>query len=356
MANKSQTVLTGVLVAAVFAVAITGSYAVWNHSDPANTCARCHEIGPSHEKWLTSAHANVKCVDCHGKALSSMHSFKEKAGMVFRHFTAPHSGKAIGNEDIRMSERQILDISARCAECHRSEHAQWAAGGHSATYGEIFEDPVHNAAERPYEDCFRCHGMYYDRGLNDLMDLSGSVSGNWKIHDRRQAAKPAMPCLACHEAHTQNPVSTRSELLATPRKVHFERPERNPRTALYLRSEKTSLRSDRLTPVRMKEGNRAVKLSEDATTLLCMQCHSPNTAHQAGSMDDRTPTGVHEGLSCTACHKGHSLDTRNSCKDCHPALSNCGLDVAKMNTTFLDPASPHDIHRVSCTDCHGQKI
>ncbi len=41
---------------------------------------------------------------------------------------------------------------------------------------------------------------------------------------------------------------------------------------------------------------------------LCTQCHAPNAAHEAGSQDDRTPAGVHEGLSCIACHANHSND------------------------------------------------
>ena len=41
-----------------------------------------------------------------------------------------------------------------------------------------------------------------------------------------------------------------------------------------------------------------------------------------------------------------------SCADCHPRLSNCGLDVEKMDTTFLDPKNGHNVHTVRCLDCH----
>jgi hypothetical protein len=44
--------------------------------------------------------------------------------------------------------------------------------------------------------------------------------------------------------------------------------------------------------------------------------------------------------------------TRASCAACHPRLSNCGLDVEKMDTSFKSPESLHDIHRVACIDCH----
>ena len=73
---------------------------------------------------------------------------------------------------------------------------------------------------------------------------------------------------------------------------------------------------------------------------------------QAGSGDDRSPMGVHEGLSCLACHQKHGEGTRQSCADCHPKLSNCGIDVEKMDTTFLNPKSSRNVHTVKCLDCH----
>jgi hypothetical protein len=37
-----------------------------------------------------------------------------------------------------------------------------------------------------------------------------------------------------------------------------------------------------------------------------------------------------------------------------PRLSNCGLDVARMDTSFRNPHSRHDIHGVARIDCHDQ--
>jgi hypothetical protein len=34
-------------------------------------------------------------------------------------------------------------------------------------------------------------------------------------------------------------------------------------------------------------------------------------------------------------------------------LSNCGLEVEKMNTTYFNAASPNNIHFVACSDCHA---
>jgi hypothetical protein len=37
-------------------------------------------------------------------------------------------------------------------------------------------------------------------------------------------------------------------------------------------------------------------------------------------------------------------------------MSNCGLDVEKMDTTFKDPKSRHDIHFAKCIDCHPKGV
>jgi hypothetical protein len=66
--------------------------------------------------------------------------------------------------------------------------------------------------------------------------------------------------------------------------------------------------------------------------------------------------GVHEGISCLACHAGHNESATASCKTCHPQMSHCGLDVETMDTTFVSAKSPRNIHWVRCTDCHQHGI
>ena len=266
--------------------------------------------------------------------------------MVTTHFT---DGKS--HEDIHLTEEQVLQLAERCAECHYSEHAGWLASGHAVNYREIFMDAEHNAMEKPYWDCLRCHGMFYDGNIYDLMYLDGEPS-SWTIKDKKQESRPTIPCLACHQIHSENPVSERYVSTSDT----ATRTIRNPRTALYMRSDKMYLRSDKLTPVVMTDDNRQVNRAIDSHTLLCQQCHSPDYVHRTGSEDDRTPIGVHEGLSCTACHKVHAGDTHESCVQCHSEVSkNCKLDVRQMNTTYLSKNSSNDIHRITCTSCHEHK-
>jgi hypothetical protein len=66
--------------------------------------------------------------------------------------------------------------------------------------------------------------------------------------------------------------------------------------------------------------------------------------------------GVHEGISCVACHAQHGQTTNASCATCHPKMSNCGLDVEKMDTTFASTKSKHNVHWVKCADCHTKGV
>jgi hypothetical protein len=118
----------------------------------------------------------------------------------------------------------------------------------------------------------------------------------------------------------------------------------------------------------LSDGPRAMRISPDQRQALCYQCHAPrqpeaNTVAAAnhygpqfGSGDDRTPIGVHEGISCLACDAGHNENATASCKTCHPQMSHCGIDVEKMDTTFANAKSAHNIHWVRCTDCHQHGI
>jgi RNase P subunit RPR2 len=129
-----------------------------------------------------------------------------------------------------------------------------------------------------------------------------------------------------------------------------------PSLALFDRREQEYVSLDRLPRPEMYEGTRLVKISPDRRQTLCYQCHAPEATAQVGSGDDRTPIGVHEGLSCLACHEKHGQTTRASGSTCHPQLSNCGINVEAMDTTFKSVKSPHNVHTVKCSDCHTKGV
>jgi hypothetical protein len=335
---KSQFILvvTAIFTLSIFLV-LGGGYIYWNAAEPETTCMSCHEISPSVTAMHNSAHRDINCKACHGTALSNgLHSIKEKANMIFTHL-----GNEVQHTDIQMDEQQVLEMSDRCAGCHQMEHAGWLAGGHATTYKDIFLDSVHNSMEPPYADCFRCHGMYYEGTISDLVEPL-STNGPWRLKDESKLHDPTIPCLSCHQVHTDN-----NTLEST-----LTKKDRYPPASLFVRAGKMHIRADLMTKSQMYYEGEEVKVSDDYYQSLCLNCHAPNAFHEVGSQDDKTPIGVHEGLGCISCHEPHSNDASNSCAKCHPAISNCGMDVNMMNTSHFDPNSPNDIHFVSCADCH----
>lgn len=340
-----------VLFSILVIVGLFAGYSSWNSTHPENTCARCHEINPSFHSWQASAHRNISCVECHGTALSNgLHSLQEKSNMVLTHLT----GKS-GGDPIRLSEEQLLETMQSCIRCHQTEYNKWLSGGHSVTYSRIFLNEAYNSIEQPYWDCLRCHGMFNEGTIYDIVEPV-SMQGPWKLLDESLADRPVIPCFACHQIHTDNdPATVNRDWNHRDNAIKERRDEtlgRNPSASLYVRADRIYMRADQLPTVQMNDGVNTILSSEGPSQRLCQQCHAPNFRHMAGSEDDRTPRGVHEGISCTSCHELHSNNASRSCVTCHPAISNCGLDVTTMNTTFADPTSKNNIHFVACKDCH----
>jgi hypothetical protein len=323
-------------------------YVYWNNSPPGKTCGSCHEIGRSVEMFAQSAHRDLACSECHGTAISNgLHSLREKGAMVVNHVRSEFI------EDIRLTEDQGLEVMSNCKRCHSDEYAAWMSGGHSALYHDIFLDKKHNETEQINADCLRCHGMFSDVPVVDLVEPLDK-KGPWSFKVSGISEKPVIPCMACHQSHRNGRPAVRPDY-ANPDRISYSRQDTSVVVSYYYRPDRRSIPAENLPVLKLKEGERQVLVSDDITMRLCVQCHAPNARHDAGTSDDRTPRGVHEGLSCTACHENHSNNSANSCNNCHPAISNCKLDVKKMNTTYYDPESKNDIHSVKCTDCHKEE-
>lgn len=344
--KRIVTLSVGVLV--VFLIISGGGYTYWNNASPDKTCMSCHEINPSIHTWQNSAHSKISCFECHGTALENgIHSLKEKSMMIFKHL----SSEDVRNEEIRMSEEQVLATMDRCVKCHQSEFAAWKKGGHSASYADIFLDEKHNKTEQLNEDCMRCHGMFYEGKLSDLV-APIDVKGPWNLKDPKKNNHAAIPCLACHSIHTEGQFASTPDY-SNPNKIHYNRLLGNSPVDFYSRHERKHISLNDLPRPTMLLFNDTIKTPEMAAYKLCVQCHAPSVTHQVGTGDDRTPVGVHEGISCNVCHKTHSNEQRNACAKCHSAITNCKIDVTTMNTTYLSPDSPNDIHFLSCRNCHG---
>jgi hypothetical protein len=177
--------------------------------------------------------------------------------------------------------------------------------------------------------------MFFQGDITDLV-AAPAAAGSWSLRDAARATQPAIPCLACHQVHAPSGVTQTASFFDHREQAHY---------------------SASVLPVAsIYQGSRAVKVSRDPRQRVCMQCHAPDATHQLASSDDRTPAGVHEGLSCRDCHWSHTNSAKASCNACHPADSHCGIEVQKMDTTFLSTESRHNIHTVACSDCHPDGI
>ena len=345
---KKRLLITGsALLLAAALVGLLGFSVYWRTAPPDRTCSSCHEIESAREVWAESPHRDIACTGCHGTAWSSgLHSITEKVRMALAHFRRPP------RDAIRLSERHVIEAVQRCRACHAREYADWLSGGHSPTYADVFLDRKHNEREQLSESCLRCHGMFFEGTIADLV-APLSVRGPWHLVAADLVSVPAIPCMACHQMHVEGLPAVQPDY-SDPAKIAARRMPRVPRVGFYDRYERLHFAAAELPAPRLYHDGAAVPVAPDTGQRVCVQCHAPNAFHEAGSSDDRTPRGVHEGLSCGACHAPHSNDASSSCATCHPALSNCGLPVDTMNTTYYDPASPNNIHFVGCSDCHDQ--
>ncbi len=335
---------------AVMAVAGVFGASAYYSSERGQGCASCHEMAIVVSAIHGSQHRTVGCMQCHRLSLAT------RLRNIRVHLFGPMP------ETIRLRNADVVEMTMDCQSCHQKEYADWHAGPHSATYSDIFANPSQNKRQRLMDDCLRCHGMYFEGGIRDLVQPQ-DAKGPWRLVHFELADKPAIPCMACHQVHREGDVATKPPSL-----ISVAGPGADGSLAFYDRREQMHIANARLPLPALFDGTRQVNVSPDPRQGVCYQCHAPRSpdtgteaaakgwARQVGSGDDRTPMGVHEGISCLACHGGHSENARASCKNCHAQSSHGGIDVEKMDTTFASAASPHNIHWVKCADCHQHGI
>lgn len=335
--------LVGVLLGAIVVIALAPAANLYYQSKSGAGCGRCHEIEPIYETWHQSSHRKIACEACHGVGEFDLNNVSR----LWEHLRGEVP------EQIKLRQVDLPAMLERCQKCHQQEFADWQNGPHGVTYEKVFLSADFNRKKPLMDDCLRCHGAHFAGGIRDLVTPLDR-QGPWRMADAMRN-QPAIPCMACHQIHREgSPLAPQKEAKSN----EIARPS----LALYDRRTRMHIALAGLSLPAMREGDRLVKMSPDPRQALCYQCHAPTPgtfqagAFQVGSGDDRTGLGVHEGLSCLACHFKHGQKTRASCSGCHPRLSNCGLDVEKMDTTFASTKSKHNIHFVKCADCHTKGV
>jgi Cytochrome c554 and c-prime len=336
------------LLIILFAIFLLPGASLYYSYSGGRSCARCHEIWQPYRDWHESAHRNIACSECHGDVMTLDAGFHLKN---LRQLVSHLRGQI--PEQVRLKTDDVFKIEKRCEKCHRQEYAAWSSGGHSVTYSKIFLDKDHNQRTLLMDDCLRCHSMHFQGSIRDLV-TPVNTQGPWNLRDAQLSNQPALPCLTCHQMHRHGSPLSKPSVKSDDASAHQE--ISRPSVALFDRREQDYVSLDRLPLPQMQDGARTVKISPDQRQALCYQCHAPAAGGQVGTGDDRTPIGVHEGLSCLACQEKHGQTTRASCTTCHPQLSNCGINVETMDTTFKSTKSLHNVHTVKCADCHTKGV
>ena len=172
-------------------------------------------------------------------------------------------------EAIKLQDVDVPAMTSSCKSYHQHEYASWHAGPHSATYGQIFADPVHNSKRMLMDDCLRCHGSYFSGAIRDLVQPL-DAKGPWRVTPPDLADQPAMPCITCHQVHSEGaqeatPVSRISVAgVAVPDSL-----------ALYDRRETLHFVAASLSIPQLHDGASKVTVSQDPRQALCYQCHAP---------------------------------------------------------------------------------
>lgn len=337
----------GPFMAVVFAVATLFSSAMASGKEPDKSCRSCHDRLDVPHAGLASPHAGFDCQDCHRHALSP--GFHRGGKSVV---DLENKIPTLAADEIRLSEDQVFAVHKQCQSCHAAEFKQWTANRHALNYRQSFLNPAHNKMEPPINDCLRCHAMFFPGAIGDLVTPLNN-QGPWKMKSSKMARHYSMPCLSCHQVHPAAPAPAALPRYASQRPAVSQKS--SPFVGFYDRREKSFFPLSELPHPKLNAGETPVKISGDLRIRNCYQCHAPDATHGLGTSDDKTPRGVHAGLSCLDCHGAHALSARNSCAQCHPEISHCKLEVTRMDTSFRSSASKHDIHRVACQDCHPSR-
>lgn len=303
-------ILASILVAVLLLTASFSSYGTFRFAGEEQTCLQCHAQRVACDRWAGMAHSSISCCSCHDAAMDSAgHSLTRSFEL------AMHPDAAPAANHLKLSEEGMLAINKKCRDCHQEAYDRWADGGHGATYAEIFLNEKHNKTEQMADRCLVCHGMFFAGNVADLVGPL-DTKGPWKLATPAMAEWPAIPCLACHQVHG-DPYPARNPDYSDPDVLAARPQAASTAYGFFSRLGNQYFAPADLPPVTVQNSRVPVVVSADPKQRACYQCHAPNALHQIGTSDDRTPTGVHAGLSCLACHSPHGGTVDASCSGCH---------------------------------------
>ena len=241
----------------------------------------------------------------------------------------------------------------RCKSCHRQEFADWQAGPHGATFAQFSWTQKQNRQRLLMDDCLRCHGSQFEGGMRDLVTphrYARAVADDGCAVDQSAGdSVPELPPDAPARRTAPQAIATAAASVGARRDP--------PAFACAVRPARASARCGSRPAASADPGRRAAGADEPGPASGALLPVPRAARHPAGRIGRRPHGHGHPrrhqlpGVPSEA-RRNHARVVRS----CHPRLSNCGLDVEKMDTTFPSPKSAHNIHFVKCADCHTKGV
>lgn len=285
----------------------------------ANSCKACHSMQPEYVTWKVSAHANIRCVDCHAssKGLGLSANFA-----AFRYVLTEVTGG--WSAPIKVAEPISADT---CKTCHTTKR----------TYnfpGDLIVP--HDKHDKKGIACVQCHkgvahGQITERKVNGNKDnLAKWTAADGQNNMMTEFTRPSMD--TCIECHHSRGVNIKCE--ACHQTIFTPDDHKNTKTWIPshgLNAEKNLQPCNKCHSYGMKM-NKNVKTG-DATrdyawgNNYCAKCHAekPNS-HKDREVWMPTHKDVvkQKGMkNCQACHAIKEADAANSpaagvfCNRCH---------------------------------------
>ena len=307
-----------IALAVVGALVLLLVFAGYATSSP-ELCGSCHEMAPSYDSWIQSAHTTVKCVTCHetprewyGTPLRAAERARLLTRDTWRHLTGrigePNDPAAIGRTSPMPDEI--------CLQCHAPDR--------KATSGfRILIDHVEHAERTG--SCVACHV--------------------YTAHPDPVLGKPLSLMIRCYDCHGTAEQPEASDECATCHPADFDlRPP------------------DHLEPPWMRDHG----FDAQATPEVCAMCHDQASCDSCHGLAMPHPEGWLRGPEghglivdddravCFRCH----TEEPDSCAACHHEQFDPGLgpwidqhyDAARETGT----AACLECHKpVFCTQCHA---
>ena len=287
---------------AVLGVAVVYGASSYYTSQRGQGCASCHEMA----QYVSAVHASP-----HRTATAWIATKRASPpSCAISAYISP----ATPPEAIRLRDVDVFAMTTQLPECHQHEYASWHAGPHSATYSADLHQS--RAQHRTPPD-----GRLLFAATACTSTGPSAISCSRRTR-RSVAHHPRRICRRAHHALHGLPPDAPRRRGASPSRLtrisvaarpfdRFARILRSSRTDAFRRSVCSRSRnsSDGAAPGKDQSRSAPGTLLPVPRTAPARSRSHAATNHwgpQVGSGDDRTPMGVHEGISCLACHNGHN--------------------------------------------------